>query len=175
MSAAEFSMAAALEPGLTFEHFVALHGRSLGGFALMITGNAADAQDAVQDALIGAYSRWDRIVDNGDPLAYIRRSIVNRHISVHRKLRRLVALGDRQGAVADPAPDLVGRHWALHVIARLPARQRVAVVLRVIEDQDFGVVADALGVSPANARKIVSRGLATLRSLLDEEGKTDGR
>lgn len=174
MSAAECSVGLALESEATFEHFVAVHGRSLGGFALMITGNAADAQDAVQEALIGAYPRWERLVANGDPLAYVRRSIVNRHISMHRKLWRLVALGDRLTAVPDPTAELVGRDWALHLIARLPDRQRVAVVLRVIEDQDFGVVADVLAVSEANARKIVSRALAKLRSFL-EEGRTDVR
>lgn len=174
MSAAQYAVAMAMEPEATFERFVAVHGRSLGGFALMITGSPADAQDAVQEALIGAYPRWKRIVERGDPLAYVRRSIVNRHISMHRKLWRLVALGDRQGVVVDPTAELVGRDWALRLIGRLPDRQRVAVVLRVIEDQDFTVVADVLRVSEANARKIVSRGLATLRSLL-EEGSTDVR
>ncbi len=174
MSAGEYAVAVALHPEATFERFVAMHGRSLSGFALMITGNASDAQDAVQDALIGAYPRWARIVENGYPLAYLRRSIVNRHISLHRKLWRLVALGSRETVVADPTADLVGRDWALHLIARLPDRQRVAVVLRVIEDQEFTVVADVLGVSEGNARKIVSRALATLRSHL-EEGKTDAR
>jgi RNA polymerase sigma factor (sigma-70 family) len=164
----------AMEPEVTFERFVAVHGRSLSGFALMITGNASDAQDAVQEALIGAYPRWKRLVANGDPLAYVRRSIVNRHISVHRKLWRLVALGDRQSTVADATADVVGRDWALRLIAKLPDRQRVAVVLRVIEDKDFAAVADVLGVSEANARKIVSRGLTKLRSLL-EEGKSDVR
>lgn len=174
MSATEWAVTVAMEPEATFERFIAAHGRALAGFALMITGNAADAQDAVQDALIGAYPRWKRLVANGDPLAYVRRSIVNRHISVHRKLSRMVALGDRQGAMADPTGDFVGRDWALGMIAKLPHRQRVAVVLRVIEDQDFAVVADVLGVSEGNARKIVSRGLARLRSLL-EEGRTDVR
>lgn len=174
MSAAEYAWAVALEPEATFEGFIAVHGRSLAGFALMITGNAADAQDAVQDALIGAYPRWGRVVANGDPLAYVRRSIVNRHISMHRKLWRMVALGDRQTAIPDPTADLLGRDWALNLIAKLPDRQRVAVVVRVIEDQDFTVVADVLGVSEANARKIVSRALTKLRSLLTE-GKTDAR
>jgi RNA polymerase sigma factor (sigma-70 family) len=174
VSAAEYAVGVALEPLAGFEQFVAANGRALGAFALMITGNAHDAQDAVQDALIGAYPRWRRIVENGDPLAYVRRSIVNRHISLYRKLRRLVAIGDRQVVIGDPTADLVGRDWALRLIKKLPDRQRIAVVLRVIEDQEFAVVADVLGVSEANARKIVSRGLAALRSLL-EEGKTDVR
>ena len=173
-SAAEYAVKVAVEPVATFADFVEIHGRALGGFALLVTGNRADAQDAVQDALIGAYPRWEQIASRGDPLAYVRRSIVNRHISMRRKLWRLVALEDRQRAVADPTVELIGRDWALRLIQVLPDRQRIAVVLRVVEDQDFAHIADAMGVSDANARKLVTRGLHTLRSLL-EEGTTHVR
>ena len=174
MSAAEYAWAVALEPVMTFEDFVDRHGRALGGFALLVTGNRADAQDAVQDALISAYPKWSRIVSRGDPSAYVRRSIVNRHISMRRKLWRLVALDDRQRAVADPTVELIGRDWALRLIERLPDRQRIAVVLRVVEDQDFAHIAEVMGVSDANARKLVTRGLRALRTHL-EEGTTDVR
>lgn len=174
MSAAEYAVAVALEPVTSFEDFVELHGRALGGFALLVTGNRADAQDAVQDALIGAYPNWSRIASHGDPVAYVRRSIVNRHISMRRKLWRLVTLGDNPAAVADPTTDLIGRDWALRLIGRLPDRQRIAVVLRVIDDQDFTRIAAVMGVSEANARKLVTRGLKALRTLL-EEGTTDVR
>jgi RNA polymerase sigma factor (sigma-70 family) len=174
MSAAEYAVDVALEPVTTFEDFVERHGRALAGFALLVTGNRADAQDAVQDALIGAYPRWAHIASRGDPVAYVRRSIVNRHISVRRKLWRLVALGDNPHAVADPTTDLIGRDWALRLIEKLPDRQRIAVVLRVIEDQDFARIAEVMGVSDANARKLVTRGLQALRTHL-EKGTTDVR
>ncbi|MGC3954853.1 MAG: SigE family RNA polymerase sigma factor [Propionicimonas sp.] len=154
---------------LTFEDFVATYGRTLGGFALLITGNPHDAQDVLQEALIGLYPKWQRVAGQGDPLAYVRRSIINRHVSAGRKLRRLVSLEHSRTPTADPIPALDGRDWALRLIAALPERQRVAVVLRVMEDREFDDIAAAMGVSPTNARKLVSRGLAALRGNLAKE------
>ena len=93
---------------------------------------------------------------------------------MRRKLWRLVALDENQRAVADPTVELIGRDWALRLIQVLPDRQRIAVVLRVVEDQDFAHIAGVMGVSDANARKLVTRGLTALRTLL-EEGTTDVR
>ncbi|HRA76957.1 MAG TPA: SigE family RNA polymerase sigma factor [Propionicimonas sp.] len=162
----EYATAVAL-PTTSFEEFVANRGRALAGFALLVTGNRADAQDAVQEALIGAYPRWQRIAAQGDPSAYVRRSIINRHISLRRKLSRLVALGDTEQPAPDRTTELIGRDWALKLVGQLPAKQRVAVVLRVLEDQGFPEIAALMGVSEANARKLVSRGLAALRSELE--------
>ena len=153
----------------TFEDFVAMHGRTLGGFALLITGNHHDAQDVLQEALIGLYPKWRRVVEQGDPLAYVRRSIVNRHLSAGRKLRRLVSLDHGRVPSTDPIRAVDGREWALSMLATLPERQRVAVVLRVMEGREFAEIADALGVSEGNARKIVSRGVAALRARPTEE------
>lgn len=44
----------------------------------------------------------------------------------------------------------------------------VAVALRVLDDHDYADVAAVLGVSETNARKLTSRGLATLRARLEE-------
>lgn len=171
--AAPYAVAVTLEPAIGFDTFVAAHGAALSGFALLVSGNPHDAHDLVQDALIGLYPRWARVAAQGDPLAYVRRSIVNRHISVGRKLHRLVALGDRDVAQGDRAAEVTGRDWALRMVGRLPDRQRVAVVLRVLEDQDFATIAEVLGVSEANARKIVARGLAALRTQIGEERADD--
>lgn len=107
-------------------------------------------------------------------MAYVRRSIINRHLSARRKLRRLVTLEPSQLPATDPIPGVEGRDWAIRLIAGLPERQRVAVVLRVMEEREFAEIADALGVSEGNARKIVSRGMAALRARLTEE-KSDVR
>ena len=49
---------------------------------------------------------------------------------------------------------------------RLPAGQRAAVVLRVVEELSFEQVAARLGITPENARARVSRGLRALHSRL---------
>src|SRR5690348_4996017 len=71
-----------------FDEWVALRGAALLRLAYTLTGNAADAEDVVQEALARALPRWDRIsrVDNVD--AYVRRMVLNAHTSWWRRFRR---------------------------------------------------------------------------------------
>lgn len=169
MSVADYAWTVAVPGTSTFEDFVAVHSRTLSGFALLVTGNPHDAQDVLQEALIGLYPRWQRVADRGEPLAYVRRSIINRHISARRRLQRLASLEHSRTPSTDPIPAVDGQDWALRLIATLPDRQRVAVVLRVMEDREFAEIAGLMGVSQASARKLVSRGTAALRARLAEE------
>lgn len=55
-------------------------------------------------------------------------------------------------------------------LAKLPERQRVAVSMHFLAERSADEVATALGVSRDNTYQLVSRGLATLRSLLVRRG-----
>jgi RNA polymerase sigma factor (sigma-70 family) len=61
---------------------------------------------------------------------------------------------------------------ALALLAELPADQREAVRARVIEELDYDELASRARVTPVVARKRVSRGLATLRRRLEQQGGT---
>ncbi len=58
----------------------------------------------------------------------------------------------------------------MRLLAGLPPDQREAVRARVLEDLDYRELAARLQVSPAAARKRVSRGLNTLRRRIQHEG-----
>ncbi len=53
------------------------------------------------------------------------------------------------------------------MITRLPANQRIAIVLRYYEDLDGGAIADILGCSPVTVRTHVMRALNALREHVD--------
>ena len=71
-----------------FDGWVEARGPALLRLAYTLTGNKADAEDVVQEALARALPRWGRIsrVDNVD--AYVRRMVVNAHASWWRRFRR---------------------------------------------------------------------------------------
>lgn len=71
-----------------FDSWVAARGPALLRFAYTLTGNRADAEDVVQDALSRALPRWARISSVEDVDAYVRRMVVNAHTSWWRKFRR---------------------------------------------------------------------------------------
>lgn len=54
----------------------------------------------------------------------------------------------------------------------LPVDQREAIRARVIDEADYSEVARRLAISPATARKRVSRGLAALRRSAQREGES---
>lgn len=158
---------------ITFADYVQRESAALTGFAYAVTGNREDALDAVQDALIGAYPKWNRIVAKGDPGGYLRRSVLNSHINRRRSRKRVtpVAEVDTQRVdphAVDPGAGLAGQDWTLRMLAILPRRERAAVALRFIEDLDSASIGRIIGCSPGTARSLVSRGLARLRQELEE-------
>jgi RNA polymerase sigma-70 factor (sigma-E family) len=152
-----------------FDDWVTQRGAALLRFAYLITRDHARAEEAVQDALLAAYSRWSRICRAQDPEAYVRRSIVNADISRWRRFFR------RETPTADPVqasyrPDHADAQaeqdavWTL--CATLPTKQRAAVVLRYYEDLPDAEIAAILDCSPATVRSQIHRALATLRTTL---------
>jgi RNA polymerase sigma-70 factor (sigma-E family) len=153
----------------SFDRYVAEHTGQLRRFAYLICGNAADAADLVQDALLGLYPRWDKVSADGSPDAYLRRSIVNAHISKWRKNSRYQAVASVD-AWADPEPDIAQQvadaAAAVRLVAELPPQQRAAVVLRFYEQLSFAEIGVILGVREASARSLVRYGLKSLQDRL---------
>ena len=149
-----------------FEAYVVEHSVALQRFAYLIAGDPEDARDAVQDALAGAYRRWSTLV--GDPGPYLRRSIVNAHVSRWRRHRREVPVAEPAGLQGqDPRLDTVLDQRLVGALARrLPYAQRVALVLRFYEERSYAEVAVVLGCTEASARSVVHRALADLRRQL---------
>src|SRR6202020_3520228 len=73
------------DPG--FRDYVTARSGSLLRTAYVLTGNRADAEDLVQAALAKTYLAWDKINDRAALDAYVRRAMVNTHISWWRRRR----------------------------------------------------------------------------------------
>ncbi|PVG84687.1 E family RNA polymerase sigma-70 factor [Nocardioides gansuensis] len=152
-----------------FDSWVAARGQALLRLAYVLTGNSADAEDVVQDALSRALPRWGRISTLEDPDAYVRRMVVNAHVSWWRKFRRrespVASTGDG-AAPSGMAPEDRDALW--RACLALPADQRTAVVLRFYEGLDYAEIAALTGVREGSVRSRVSRGIAVLRQELGE-------
>lgn len=158
-----------------FESYVAARGPALLRLALLLTGNESDAQDVVQEALSRAVSRWSRITQADDPDAYVRRMVVNAHVSWWRRFKRRESpvedvrpTGTQPGADVETV-DRAGRQELWVACARLPRDQRAAVVLRYYEQLSFAEIAALTEVAEATARSRVHRGLASLRNTMGED------
>jgi RNA polymerase sigma-70 factor (sigma-E family) len=159
------------------------HALSLARLALVMLGDAAAAEDVVQDAFLGLYRRWDRLADPAAAQSYLRTSVLNgcRTALRHRARHGVLSAGaDAQAAVLtgpslESAEATVTRgeeHRAvLAAIRRLPARQREALVLRYYLDLTEEQTADAMQVSRGTVKSATSRAIAAVGRML---GAPDG-
>lgn len=129
--------------------------------AFRLFGSRGDAEDAAQEAMTRAYTRWNRIREF--PEAWVARVSMNVAIDTIRKRARARA------PQAVPASDDDRREERLDLVnalARLPRRQRDVVALRFLADRTEEDVARTLGVSLGTVKQHAHRGLETLRQTL---------
>ncbi|PWN03458.1 E family RNA polymerase sigma-70 factor [Nocardioides silvaticus] len=165
--------ATAAEPG--FDAWVEARVPALLRFGYLVTGSQQAAEDAVQSALVSACEKWSRISRRDDPDAYVRRMVVNAHISAWRRSGRRespVALV-RDATVTDPAQRVVENDAVWRMCSALPPQQRAAVVLRFYEDLEYAEIATILDVAEPTVRSHVHRALAALRRELDSVDGVD--
>lgn len=156
----------------SFAEFVAQRQVPLLRFAMVLTGDARLAEDIVADVLGRVYQKWARVSAVADANAYVRRMIVNQYTSWWRARVRLVPhprLDDYDAPTPDHAAGYAEREAMVQRLARLPRRQRAAVVMRFYEGMSDDEIAAVLGCSAGTVRSHVSRGLAALRLGLTAE------
>lgn len=164
----------AAELDTSFEAFVRRHTPTLLRTAYLLTGDAGAAEDLVQDTLLRLLTRWERVAAADAPLAYVRRSLTNAFVNrTRRAWRREQAWADvpERPDGADAVAQLDDRDELWAGLRTLPDRQRAALVLRFFEDLTDEQSAATLGCRIGTVRSLVSRGLGTLRTRL-EEGRT---
>lgn len=134
-----------------------------------VTGDFAEAQDAVHEAFARALARGGGLGGVDNPEAWLRRVALNVARSRHRRRAVFERLA-RGGRIAPPAavPPLSPDHVALvTALQRLPRPTRETVVLHHIADLPVAEVAAALGCSVDTVKTRLVRGRRALATLLD--------
>jgi RNA polymerase sigma-70 factor (sigma-E family) len=140
---------------------------------MVILGDRASAEDAVQEAFSGLYRRWDHLAMPDKALSYVRSAVMNgcrsqlrSRIRADRRSPRILV----NGASAESAVILAEEHReVLDALRRLPARQREALVLRYYLDLPPAEVARSMNIGEGTVKSTTSRALAALGRLLKEE------
>jgi RNA polymerase sigma-70 factor (sigma-E family) len=154
-----------------FNEFAELRYGELLRIAYLLTGSSHDAEDLVQSALVKVMRRWHKV---DDPLAYLRRTMANEHITWWRRLRSREAVGVEppEPRVDDATDRVAQQQTVLAALRKLPPRTRVVVVLRYLDDMPEAQVATLLGWPLGTVKSQASRGLSRLRNLLGVQEMT---
>jgi RNA polymerase sigma-70 factor (sigma-E family) len=132
--------------------------------AIVLCGSRAAAEDVLQEVLLRAFAQWTRIGLMESPFGYVRKMLVNEHLSWRRRSARQIPRAEIDDEVLpDHAEGIAGRDELLRRVDALPARQRAAVILRYFEDLNDTEIARVMACEPVAVRSYVSRGLKTLR------------
>ena len=134
-----------------------------------VTGDPAEAEDAVMEAFARAAPGRSSFHDADNPEAWLRTVAVNVARSRWRRVLRwthLVPSLARSEAYADLPED----HLALMAALRqLPAAQREAIALHHLADLPVADVARETGVPEGTVKARLSRGRAALAPLLGDD------
>ncbi|MET9364726.1 RNA polymerase sigma factor [Streptomyces sp. NPDC006632] len=169
-----------------FTELVRLHATVVRAFLLRVTGSAAEADDLGQDTFLRAYTALRGYSPERRralrPRAWLMTIAANTWRNQVRTAVRhpvsAVPVEDSCGAWADARPGPEERASASHdrgclvsALAELPEKPRVAVVLRHVVGMSYGEIAEAQGCPVGTVKAQVSRGIGSLRLLL--EGRDD--
>lgn len=156
----------------------AAHGAELYGFAAQRLGDAAVAEEVVQEVFVRAWLAADRFDPNVGSLrtwlfAICRNVVIDQH---RARAARPLAAGSHVSRVemmVDPSDQIVMRSQLEDALARLSAPHREVIVEAVLHDRPHAELAAESGVPEGTLRSRLFYGLKALRVVLDEGGWRD--
>jgi RNA polymerase sigma-70 factor (ECF subfamily) len=152
-----------------FEVFYRREYTRMVAIARALTRSGSSAEDLAQESFVAAHRHWDRVSTYDDPGAWVRRVLINRSTSWHRKmgaeLRAVTRFGARE---PDTLPELTPASTEVwDQVRRLPKRQAQAIVLHYVDQLTIEEIGQVLGVSPGAVKSHMHRARMSLSSSLE--------
>lgn len=148
--------------------------------AYVISGGAADAQDAAQEAFVKAYYSLGRFRAGAPFRPWLLRIVANEAINRRRSARRQMGLALRaaEGRLQDdavPSPEGAAlaqdeRGRLVAAMNRLRPEDRLVIAYRYWFDLSEAEMADALGCARGTVKSRLSRALSRLREVMAPAG-----
>jgi RNA polymerase sigma-70 factor (ECF subfamily) len=161
------------------EELFALHHGEIYAYILRMVRDADVAADFAQDTFIKAYKAQDSLEDRTKARAWLYQ-IAHRVVLDEMRRRRIVRFMPWTGENYGAAPS--AEHLAMEMrfsgplaraLARIPERQRAALLLAEVNDLTGLELADALGISHVAARALLTRARESLRLALADEKRQE--
>ena len=176
-----------------FEAFMRRHQDMVYSVALRLLAREADAADVAQEVFLRAHTHYGELRDNERAAGWLKtvtRNLCLNHLERYRARWRFFSELDNEttgeefaASLPAPAPDSTGHdepaRTALleRALQRLPAHQRVPLVLYHFEELSYEAIALQLRVSLGKVKTDIHRGRDALRRVLQlsETGELTAR
>jgi len=141
--------------------------------ALRILKGQSEAEDAMQEAFLKAFTKIDTYSGKAPFEAWLRRIVINEAISAQRKrkLRRYTPLESRELddsslRTSSEVEKMMVFEKVNQALVKLKENYRIALTLFLIEEYDYREISDCMEISYANSRTLISRAKGELRNEL---------
>lgn len=142
-----------------FAHFYGVEYQSQYRRALLLLGEQSDADEAVQEAFVAVWARWDSLKQPGP---YLNRCVLNACRTLQRDRHRRRRLASRlQPQQISHQPDFL-----TDALASLPFNQRATIVLRYYGGLGDQAIADAIDCPLGSVGPWIRRALNELERTL---------
>ena len=157
-----------------FQDLYRAHGRPLWAYLYRLTGNAADADDLLQEAYCRLLATPMGTRDDAQLRAYLFRIATNAATDLWRRggrgTRRAEPLTAETASVGDHAQAVALGHDMAKTFRDLKPQERMLLWLAHVEGHAHSEIADALGVKAASVPVLLHRARRKLADLLRKKG-----
>src|SRR6202040_1856339 len=154
-----------------FEMFIRSYQNMVFSVSARIVGNMTDAEDITQEVFIKAYDRFRELRNSSTVGGWLKTVATNlsiNHLNRYRARWRFFSEQEDEPELAAPVEKSDDRRELLEIaIQKLPAAQRVPLVLFHFQDLSYDEIAAKLGISLAKVKTDIHRGRETLRKLIE--------
>jgi RNA polymerase sigma-70 factor, ECF subfamily len=164
-----------LKQARDFEEFYAANYGKVTALVAAVIGDRNEADDVTQEAFARALARWVRLSRYELPEAWVRRVALRLAIDSGRRLRRtlrtlpLLRAAERS---TEPEPGTALAFTPLgRALARIPLREREAIVLHYVADLSVEQIAHERGVGVSTVKARLAAGRRRLERELELEAR----
>ena len=138
--------------------------RKMFSTAYRLLCNSQDAEDLVQDVFLKLWQKRDTLPTDGNPAGFC--ITLTRNLCVDRLRRQHLQIVEHEpqesdapksGSGEDELISAESTSTLMNLIARLPERQRIVMVMRDVEGLDYADIAASTGLTEVNVRVTLSR------------------
>lgn len=147
-------------------------GRQMFGLAYAILADSDEAADAVQDVMESLWRNRDKLDAIESTASYCLSAARHKAIDLLRQRGNAsLPIEQIQEPVETETLDADDCRLLEEIIATLPEQQQAALRLSIFESAPTAEIAEQLGVSPDNARQLLSRARKKVRNLFKSSNR----
>jgi len=163
-----------MQPTVSFDALAERHRPELLGYLTRLLGDAHDAEDVCQDALLRAYRAYSRLAPDSNVRAWLYKIATNTAFNALKRRKRAASRTAEVelDTLAIDATTTLEEREQLRAIARavegLPPKQRAGLMLRQFHGLSYTEIAATIGGNEVSARANVYQAIRKLREVLRE-------